>query len=200
MSLGPPDPVAPRSPLRGRLLVANPLLPDPNFDRSVVLILAHGGDGALGVVLNRPSSMTLADVLPQWAETASPPGVLFAGGPVNLRAVIGVARRQAGGSPSWWQDGPAWTTVSDDLGTVDLDLDPSEVEEDLAAVRVFAGYSGWSSGQLEEEIASGAWWVVDAAPGDAFGSRPGDLWHDVLRRQEGSLALVAAFPPDPEMN
>jgi putative transcriptional regulator len=197
MSLGPSDSVAPRSPLRGRLLVANPLLPDPNFDRTVVLILAHGEDGALGVVLNRPSTTSLVEVLPRWATTASPPGVLFAGGPVNARAVIGVARRQ---SPSWWQDGPAWTTVSEDLGTVDLDLDPSEAGEDLAAARVFAGYSGWGSGQLEGEIAGGAWWVVDADPEDAFGSRAADLWHDVLRRQEGSLALVAAFPRDPEMN
>lgn len=199
MALGPTNPLTPRSPLRGRLLVANPLLPDPNFERSVVLVLAHGADGALGVVLNRPSGTELSEVLPDWAETVSPPGVLFAGGPVNRRAVIGVARRQSGGS-AVWTDGPAWTTVSDDIGTVDLDLDPAEVDEDLAAVRVFVGYSGWSSGQLEGEIASGAWWVVDAAPDDAFGSRPDDLWHDVLRRQEGSLALVAAFPPDPEMN
>jgi len=199
MSLGP-DPLVPLAPLRGRLLVANPLLPDPNFDRSVVLILAHGGDGALGVVLNRPSSMSLSEVLPEWAATASPPGVVFAGGPVNARAVIGVARRRTGPASSWWQDGPAWTTVSDDLGTVDLDLDPSEAGEQLAAVRIFAGYSGWGAGQLEGEIAGGAWWVVDAAPGDAFGTRPNHLWHDVLRRQEGSLALVAAFPPDPEMN
>ncbi|MBO0692003.1 MAG: YqgE/AlgH family protein [Acidimicrobiaceae bacterium] len=199
MSLGP-DPLVPRSPLRGRLLVANPLLPDPNFDRCVILILAHGSEGALGVVLNRPSSTSVIEVLPHWATTVSPPSVVFAGGPVNARAVIGVARRQSGAAPSWWQDGPAWTTVSDDLGTVDLDLDPSAAEEDLAAVRVFAGYSGWDSGQLEGEIAAGAWWVVDAAPSDAFGPRPADLWHDVLRRQEGSLALVAAFPPDPEMN
>lgn len=199
MSVGP-DPLVPRSPLRGRLLVANPLLPDPNFDRSVVLILAHGGEGALGVVLNRPSAVPVVEVLPRWAERASPPGVVFAGGPVNARAVIGVARRRSGGRPAGWSDGPAWTAVSEDFGTVDLDLDPSDVEGDLGAVRIFAGYSGWGAGQLEGEIAGGAWWVVDAAPGDAFGTRPGALWHDVLRRQEGSLALVAVFPPDPAMN
>lgn len=198
MSIGPRDPLMPPSPLRGRLLVANPILGDPNFERSVVLILAHGGDGSLGVVLNQPSTTDLDEVLPDWAAAVAPPGVLFAGGPVNRRAVIGVARRPSGASS--WTDGPAWTTVADDIGTVDLDLDPSEVDEGLAAVRVFVGYAGWSAGQLEAEIAAGAWWVVDAAPGDAFGSRPDDLWRDVLRRQRGSLALVAAYPPDPEMN
>jgi putative transcriptional regulator len=190
----------PASPLRGRLLVANPLLPDPNFDRSVVLVLAHGGDGALGVILNRPSETSLADVLPQWAEVVAPPGVLFAGGPVNQRAVIGLARRMAGMATGRWDDATAWTTVSDDIGTVDLELDPLLVAEELAAVRVFVGYSGWGSGQLEGEIAAGAWWVVDPLPDDAFGTRPDDLWHDVLRRQAGPLALVAVYPQNPNLN
>lgn len=200
MSAGPPHPGPPPSPLRGRLLVANPLLPDPNFDRSVILVLAHGADGALGVILNRPSDTTLVDVLPQWADVVAFPEVLFTGGPVNTRAVIGIARRLAGTPTSRWVDDSAWTTVSDDIGTVDLDVDPVGSEGELAGVRVFVGYAGWTTGQLEGEIAGGAWWVVDAQPDDAFGARPDDLWRDVLRRQAEPLAFVAAFPPDPEMN
>jgi putative transcriptional regulator len=194
------------SPLRGRLLVANPLLPDASFDRSVVLVLAHGTDGALGVILNRPSDTTLAEVLPDWADAVAAPGVLFSGGPVNPLAVIGVARRMAGISSSSsggsHDEGEteAFTTVSADIGTVDLDLEPGQVGQDLAAVRVFVGYSGWSAGQLEGEIAGGAWWVVDPWPDDPFGPRPDDLWHDVLRRQPVPLAFVSGFPPDPELN
>jgi putative transcriptional regulator len=192
------------SPLRGRLLVANPMLPDANFDRSVVFVLAHGPDGALGVILNRPSDTTLSEVLPEWADAVAAPGVLFAGGPVNLQAVIGVARRMAGisSSVSSAADGEtdAWTAVAADIGTVDLELEPGQIGQPLAAVRVFVGYSGWSAGQLEEEIARGAWWVLDAAPDDAFSARPDDLWHDVLRRQDAPLAFVSGFPADPEMN
>jgi putative transcriptional regulator len=201
MDDGSPDDEPAASPLRGRLLVANPLLPDANFDRSVVLVLAHGGDGALGVILNRPSDTVLNEVLPDWADAVASPRVLFAGGPVNPGAVIGVARRPAGiRSGEAEAERRAWTTVHADLGTVDLDLDPAEVGEDLAAVRVFVGYAGWAAGQLEDEIAGGAWWVVDALPDDAFGPRPDDLWRDVLRRQLPPLAFVSGFPPDPDMN
>ena len=82
----------PSGSLRGRLLVATPPLVDPNFDRTVVLMLEHGDDGALGIVLNRPSETVLDDVLPEWYAFASLPAVLFAGGPVAPDAVIALAR------------------------------------------------------------------------------------------------------------
>jgi putative transcriptional regulator len=196
---GTPHPVS-DLPLIGRLLVANPLLPDPNFDRTVVLVLAHGDNGALGVVLNRPSDMMLVEVLPKWASAVGPPAVVFVGGPVNDEAVIGLARA-ADGSRSWASDEETvWSAVSESIGTVDLELDPADVVGDLDAVRIFVGYAGWSAGQLESEIGAGAWWVVDADPDDMFGSRPSDLWRTVLRRQPLPLGLVAAYPPDPKMN
>ena len=77
---------------------------------------------------------------------------------------------------------------------------PTTLRDKLIGIRVFAGYAGWSPGQLEEEIASGSWFVFDALPGDAFTDRPDDLWPMVLRRQGGMLAAVAHYPADPALN
>jgi putative transcriptional regulator len=179
--------------LRGRLLVATPPLVDPNFDRSVVLMLEHGEDGALGIVLNRPSDTELATVLPEWHEHATAPGVVFSGGPVAPEAVIALAR---GGSDEI--DG--WVTVLGEVGTVDVGRDPAELGARLDALRVFVGYSGWSPGQLEAEIEQDAWFVVRTESDDPFSPRPGDLWRQVLRRQRGRLAMFANYPEDPETN
>ena len=101
--------------MRGRLLVATPDLEDPNFFRTVVLMLEHTDDGALGVVLNRPSSgTTVGETLPAWAALAAEPSVVFVGGPVQPEAAIGLARGEPGVEP----DGLA--PLFDGLGTVDL--------------------------------------------------------------------------------
>ena len=180
--------------MAGRLLVATPLLPDPNFDRTVVLLLAHSDEGALGVVLNRPSEMELDSPLPRWERLAAHPPVVFFGGPVAPGAAICLARMPAGGVA------PGWTPVTGELGTFDLEQDPDEVADGEAQIRVFAGYAGWGPGQLEGEIAAGAWFVVAAEPGDAMAHQPGQLWKQGLRRQGDSLALMAAFPADPSAN
>jgi putative transcriptional regulator len=178
--------------------VANPRLPDPNFDRTVVMLLACTPDGALGVVLNRPSDTRLAAPLPGWEHLAAAPAVLFLGGPVQHQAVICLAR--ALGHPAASAPPEGWNAVLPEVGTLDLDLDPDDLHVSLSQVRVFAGYAGWSAGQLETEIAAGAWWILDAQPGDAFSEEPADLWKQVLRRQGGSLALVAGYPDDPVLN
>jgi putative transcriptional regulator len=186
--------------LAGKLLVANPRLVDPNFDRSVVLVLAHADDGAIGVVLNRPSETDLDEPLPRWAGLADHPQRVFVGGPVSHDSVICLARITA---PALLESrvGPdGWHHVDRDLGTLDLDLDPDLVGGAIASLRVFAGYAGWSGGQLEDELVAGGWWAVDPDPGDAFSSSPADLWHDVLRRQPGPLSMVAAYPPDIHWN
>jgi putative transcriptional regulator len=182
----------------GRLLVANPLLPDPNFDRTVVLLLAYGSDGALGLVLNRPSETSLAGPLPRWEPLAASPAVVFVGGPVQHQAVICLARALGRASPDVSPD--AWTAVIPEVGTVDLDLDPAELQTAFSQVRVFAGYAGWSPGQLEAEVAATAWWILDPAADDPFCNEPETLWKRVLRRQVGSLALVASYPDDPRHN
>ena len=179
--------------LRGKLLVANPALEDPNFDRTVVLVLEHHDEGAVGVILNRPSETSVEDVLPSWANVAAHPAVVFVGGPVSPGSAIGLG---CGRLPP--DDGDAFTAVLGDVGVLDL----SKAPDDLAVddVRVFSGYAGWGPGQLEGEIDAGGWFIVDAEPGDASASDAADLWRLVLRRQGGDLALVAMFPPDPSLN
>jgi putative transcriptional regulator len=184
----------------GRLLVANPLLPDPNFDRTVVLLIAFGEEGALGLVLNRPSQMQVAEPLPKWDGLAAEPPVLFLGGPVQHQAVICLARLTAAVPQGVDEPGPGLRTVAPGIATLDLEGDPSDVAGLVDTVRLFAGYAGWSAGQLEGELGAGAWWIVDPEPADPFSGEPDDLWKQVLRRQDVPLKFVSWFPSDPSAN
>ena len=181
--------------LVGRLLVATPDLADPNFARSVVLVLQHDDDGALGVVVNRASPVPVGDVLPTWQVLTTSPQVLFQGGPVARDSALGLARvEEKTETPIGWRrlEGP--------VGLVDLDTPTELVSGGLDDLRIFAGYAGWQGGQLEAEIGTGSWYVVDARPEDAFVADPAMLWRAVLRRQVGELALVSTYPDDPTMN
>ena len=180
--------------LRGKLLVATPPLVDENFDRSVVLLLEHGADGALGVILNRPTDDDVEDMLEAWAPYTSRPRVLFEGGPVEPAALIGLARMDRA------QVTDAWAPVLERLGTVDLRRAPTDVEPEVEALRLFIGYSGWGAGQLEAELEAGAWIVADAAPNDAFAADPRALWREVLGRQRGRTKWLANFPDDLALN
>lgn len=180
--------------LRGRLLISTPGLRDPNFDRTVVLVLEHDGDGALGLVLNRPSSTPVGVVLPAWEEISSDPPVVFVGGPVDASAAICLGSCRPGATSE------AIQVVSPTLGVVDLDSDPALLTHEVAYVRIFAGYAGWGGGQLDEEVEAGGWFVVDALPADPFTTAPLTLWKHVLRRQPGRLALFSTFPEDPAHN
>jgi len=182
-----------RPTLRGRLLVAAPPLVDPNFDRTVVLLLEHGDEGALGLVLNRPSDTDLDDVLPEWRVLASDPAVVFTGGPVAPDAVIALARAEIARAEGFVE-------VVGDLGTVDLARDPLDLGAPLEAMRVFVGYAGWAPDQLERELDAGAWFVVDLDRGDPFSATPERLWRLVLRRQRGHLSVFASYPDDPASN
>jgi putative transcriptional regulator len=184
------------SPLAGKLLVANPRLVDPNFDRSVVLVLAHADDGAIGVVLNRPSQTDLDEPLARWSALADEPRRVFVGGPVSHDSVICLARITAPALLEVRVGPEGWHHVDGDLGTLDLELDPNLLAGTVASLRVFAGYAGWSGGQLEDELVAGGWWALEPQPGDAFSASPATLWHDVLQRQRGPLAMVATYPPD----
>src|SRR5580658_3909460 len=170
--------------LIGRLLVASPQLGDPNFERTVVLLLDHGPEGALGVVLNRPTGLPVDEILDAWHDEAlaAPPGVVFRGGPVSPDAVIGLARAESDEA-----DESQWRLVLDGVGTVDLAIAPQEQPVTVAGIRMFAGYAGWSPDQLEGELAEGAWIVVDALVDDVFTTEADALWHDVLQRQGGKL-------------
>jgi putative transcriptional regulator len=183
--------------LKGRLLIALPALRDPNFDRTIVFVLQHDEAGAVGVVLNRPTRLEVVDALPQWGHIVANPPVFFVGGPVGPSSAICLARLR-----SEVPDGPAdgWQAVTDRIGTLDLTRDPDEVAGEVDAIRVFSGYAGWRGGQLEDELVAGAWLVTDAASADPLCEEPAELWRIVLRRQPGSLALLALFPEDPSLN
>jgi len=179
----------------GMLLVATPQLLDPNFVDTVVLILDVDDGGALGVVLNRPSGVPVAEVLETWGEIASEPEVLFRGGPVSTEGALGVALlRDRDDAPVGFRevDGP--------LGLVDLDTPVELVDGSLAGMRIFAGYAGWGADQLAAEIDEGSWYVVPGEAVDVFRLDPAELWRDVLRRQPGELAWHSTRPVDPELN
>jgi putative transcriptional regulator len=184
----------------GRLLVATPLLGDPNFRRTVVLIVEHEEEqGTLGVVLNRPSAIGLGQVLEQWTDLATEPSVVFRGGPVAPDSALALALIPGIDEPIGWHplDGaPALAR----LGLLDLDTPPRLLVPAITSLRVYAGYAGWSPGQLEAEIDEGAWYVLAAQPGDVFAAEPELLWRQVLRRQDGDLAFLATYPDDPTMN
>lgn len=161
-----------------------PDLADPNFARSVVLILEHDADGAVGVILNRPSELSSEPDLPAWSHLLVPPEVVFLGGPVDPDAAVGLARLEGGPG-------------SNGIQLVDLSAEPGEL---AAPVRVFAGYAGWSSQQLEAELVQGGWIVTGAEAEDVFTSEPKELWRRVVGRQHDRVAMYANFPADPRAN
>lgn len=173
--------------MRGKLLVASPDLLDPNFARAVILVLEHSEAGAFGLVLNRPLGVRLDDVLPAWTPRASEPRVCFAGGPVAPDGAIGLGRASGGGFEGF-------SSVIGAVGTVDLELDPDRVAVD--EIRVFLGHSGWGPWQLDQEVAGGSWFVVDASVGDPWSEEADGLWRTVLRRQTGRLRVFADMPVD----
>lgn len=177
----------------GRLLVATPLIADPTFERTVVLLVAHGAQGSFGLVLNRPTDTAIDEVAPAWSSAAAAPGVVFIGGPVGQDSLIGLGRSALVGAHTD-------TRIVGDCALVDLDAPPGAGAADWDEVRLFAGSAGWGPRQLDDEIAEGAWWVVDALPGDVVDSDPVHQWAAVLRRQRGEVAWFANHPDDPSAN
>jgi putative transcriptional regulator len=177
----------------GTLLVAAPGLLDPNFRRTVVYVIEHQGEGTLGVVLNRPSEVPVREVLPAWAPHTSRPSAVFVGGPVDAKTALCLAAFRPGHDPATMGGVVA---VRGPVALVDLDSDPDQLAPLVRGLRVFAGYAGWSGGQLAGEIGRGDWIVVPALPDDVLASGGTDLWGRVLRRQGMPLALLSTFPVD----
>jgi putative transcriptional regulator len=171
--------------LRGQLLIAAPSLFD-YFRRSVVLVLEHSDEGAMGVVLNRESETRVVEAVPALASVAEPEALVCIGGPVSPQSVVALG--------DFEDVEEAGTHVVGSLGT----LDPEAENESLRRVRVYAGYAGWGPGQLDGELEEEAWMVLPARPGDPF--VVGDIWSDALRRKGGSYKLLATMPADPSMN
>jgi putative transcriptional regulator len=172
--------------LRGSLLVAAPTLVDPNFRRTVVLLAEHNDEGAMGLVLNRPTDTPVVDALPDLASLAGDEQTVYLGGPVALESVLAVAELE--------DPADASELLFGSVGFV------QEPDVAVRRGRVFVGYAGWTAGQLEAELEEEAWFVVPAEPDDLFDDEPDELWSTVLRRQGGAYAVLALMPPDPSMN
>lgn len=178
--------------LKGMLLVSTPALFDPNFRRTVVLIAEHGDEGAVGVVLNRASETTVGEAVPDLAALAGPDEPVFVGGPVQPRAVIVVAEFE---DPS-----AAASIVVGDVGLAATDGDLERLAGAIRRARVFAGYSGWSPGQLESELEEDSWIVLPAAGLDVLADPATDLFAEAVRSGGGRLGLLATMPDDPGLN
>ncbi len=162
--------------LSGNILVASRHLADPNFFRTVVLILEHG-DGALGVVLNRPTQVTIADAVPTWVDLSGRPAVVFQGGPVERTAAIGLARPSGAIMPEQTVFALSITEPGRELGIVDLSAEPPDLVGVVRDVRIYSGYAGWNPGQLESEIQAGEWLVLAHDAVDPLTSDPSSLWN-----------------------
>jgi putative AlgH/UPF0301 family transcriptional regulator len=190
LSTGTLDDVRP-----GSLLVAMPGLTDPTFAGTVVFVLDHNDSGTLGVVLGRPSQVEIRDVLPGWCDLAVDPGVFHVGGPCETDTALCLAVCTAPGGDCGLR------SVAGDVHLVDLDADPDELVGRVRGLRVFAGYAGWSPGQLAAEVAEGAWACVPGRADDVLSELAGpELWRRVMGRQTGRLAVLSTAPADPTVN
>lgn len=177
--------------LRGQLLIASATLVDPNFRRTVVLVAEHGEEGAMGLVLNRPSPTGVAEAVPALEPLVEPGETLYLGGPVQPESVVVLGEFQ--------EPDEAAVVVAGRIGFMPADSEPDEIAAATDRVRVFAGYAGWSPGQLEAELEEESWILEPARPDDVFGDA-GDLWGDVLRRKGGRYRVLALMPDDPALN
>jgi putative transcriptional regulator len=179
------------SSLRGHLLVAGPALLDPNFRRTVVLVGEHGEEGAMGVVLNRPSVVTVFEAVPALAGLVDENEHVWFGGPVQPEAIVVLSEFE---DPE-----RAAAVVVGSVGFLPAEVEPDELGA-LERARVFAGYAGWGPGQLESELAEDSWIVEQAVPDDVFWAEPDSLWPAVLKRKGGPYSVLALMPPDPSVN
>jgi putative transcriptional regulator len=177
--------------LRGKLLIASPSLVDPNFARSVVFITEHNDEGAMGIVLNRPSESSVESIVPQLAEIGGGEPV-YVGGPVQPEALVLLAEFSN-------LEAAAWIVVAD-VGLASADMDLDELADAVRRGRVYAGYSGWAAGQLEAELEIDSWIVEPPLPAELFPDDPQTLWNDVLARKGGQYALISRMPADPSLN
>ncbi len=178
--------------LRGKLLVASPALVDPNFARTVVLITEHNDEGAMGIVLDRPSDAKVGEVVPELADAAGPDEPIFVGGPVQPTALVVLAEFTDPSAAAW--------IVTADVGFASAGLETDDLGSVTRRARVYAGYSGGGAGQLEAEMDVDSWIIEPPLPRELFPEEPQSLWSAVLGRKGGQYALVARMPDDPSMN
>lgn len=176
--------------LSGQLLIASPTIGDPDFSRSVILVVDHDRDGALGIVLNRPTVTAVRTAIPEIAPMFGDDEVVHDGGPVQPESLLTVAEFR--------DPADAALLVLGRIGMVRGDEEPRQPPVDRA--RAYAGYAGWAPNQLNRELLAGDWLVTPARPDDLFRPDPGRLWHVGLERLGGPYAQLAREPEDPSVN
>jgi putative transcriptional regulator len=181
-------------PEKGDLLISEPFLPDPNFQRTVVLICEHGEGGSFGFVLNKPSILKGSDVL---EDADNFQAVLHVGGPVQ-QDTLHFIHREPGkleggldmGNDLYWGGNFEELLLLMEAGAIEMEN-----------FKFFVGYSGWGKGQLEEELAQNAWIVYKAATAeDVFDTQPDTLWRECLKRMGGKYKVISNYPTDPRLN
>lgn len=181
-------------PEKGDLLISEPFLPDPNFERTVVLICEHGEDGSFGFILNKPSIIKGSDVL---EDTSQFDAILYVGGPVQQDTLHFIHRQvpELEGGAAIGED-LRWGGNFDQL----LMLIQAEAVE-LEDFKFFLGYSGWGAGQLEEELKQNSWIIYKSATAeDLFDTHPDNLWRECLKKMGGKYKMISNYPSDPRLN
>jgi putative transcriptional regulator len=176
--------------LQGKLLVSSPALVDPSFRKTVVLIAHHDEDGAMGLVLSRPSDVPAADAVPALDGFPGAGDPVFVGGPVQPEAFMALAEFED------VEDAAA--PIFGSVGFMPAETEPDDLS--ILRLRVFAGYAGWGPGQLEAELAEPSWIVVAANIDDPFADDPDELWKSVVQRKGKAFSLLETMPFDPGLN
>lgn len=180
-------------PEKGRLLISEPFLPDPNFERTVVLLCEHNEEGSFGFVLNKPSALKVSEVI---EDMASIENVVFVGGPVQQDTLHYIHRHVTVENAIELRDKINWG------GDFESILSLSDTRQ-LGAndIRFFLGYSGWGPGQLEEELEQESWIVCDFVTNQLlFDTAPEQLWRTALDNMGGRFSVYSNYPVDPRLN
>lgn len=166
-----------QEPANGVFLVAQPTLTEPAFRRTVILITQRSDGGSLGVILNRPTKVTLAEAFPQHAHIAALPQPLHVGGPVQPQALLFLVRSATPppGAIALLHD----VYLTSDADWVDSALATQKI---ISATRAFAGYAGWAPRQLRSEMERQGWYILPADAASVFDSKPDALWIELAKR------------------
>lgn len=180
-------------PGKGRILVSEPYLADPNFERTIILMCEHSQDGSFGFVLNKPSLAKIGDVMDDLKNIDAP---VYVGGPVQQDTLHFI--HQCGDLENAVEisDGIFW---GGDFESLLVKLDTRQVE--IEDVKFFLGYSGWSAGQLDEELKVDSWIVSKQVNKELiFETSHHDMWQKALKAMGGRFSVYSNYPVDPNMN
>ncbi len=170
----------------GKILIAQRDLPDPNFTRTVVLIVELNNEGTVGLILNRRSDVTLASVFERITPHEGSSPVFYVGGPLQIDGVIGLLRADTGPKDTHHVFGDIYVTS----GRESLE-DMVAAGADPSRFRAYLGYAGWGPGQLERETAQGSWRVLKSVAGTVFDPNPDSLWDRLINQTDGLSARLA---------